>query len=404
MRFPVILSILLLLYNSSPSSAGSSGKKGSKDTSRPRGRPCKEYKPSGRHAASLKYCLQQASDVSEQGVTEAPKIDQRPEKNEKITVPSITPAESLAFQIAFNRPGVRRFKNSLANLQDRLFIPPVCRSSEWVQIASVLTIDITSWFDMQMNDYNAYKHFYTSSTEVRWFGHPNDSPHDVQARQFIVIWRENLVSETIRKAAALEGQIVCRWELVCRGACSVNNREEEDSSEDCPVDEKDETTGTKNQDALEENEDHSQNEQLTRYQRCQHAPGNKPVRLILEVSADDLSVAHIWQWGTHPDANPENLEWSRHLRNEVMSAMHLQGASANDVMKQIVVQYCYPVHPTRPAHTTVDFPSEYAPWRLPRKSQISNILSGSRLRARLHSDPFVAIGILAERNQDKIYL
>ena len=41
----------------------------------------------------------------------------------------------------------------------------------------------------QMNDYNAHKATFTDVVDIRWWGHPGDSPHDIRARQFVVKWR-----------------------------------------------------------------------------------------------------------------------------------------------------------------------------------------------------------------------
>ncbi|KIJ39353.1 hypothetical protein M422DRAFT_49692 [Sphaerobolus stellatus SS14] len=56
----------------------------------------------------------------------------------------------------------------------------------------------------------------------------------------------------------------------------------------------------------------------------------------VEVCADDLSLAHIWQRGSHEDAvNLEALNWSQVLRNEVQEAMRLCGARPMQIMKDI---------------------------------------------------------------------
>ena len=138
-----------------------------------------------------------------------------------------------------------------------------------------------------MNDYNSYKHLYTASTEICWFGHPNDSPHDVRARQFVVLWR-GVVSETIRRQAAAEGQVVARWELLCRGACSVDGGDDGTEGEDIG----DRIEGEVVQLNDEKNDDPKVNIRPTRHQRCQHGSGNKPVRLVVSKFHLTKSIYH----------------------------------------------------------------------------------------------------------------
>ena len=59
----------------------------------------------------------------------------------------------------------------------------------------------------------------------------------------------------------------------------------------------------------------------------------------IEVTSDDLSIAHIWQAGEHDDAeNTEHLHWSRYLRNEVSTSLRLIGAKPTKIMRSL---YCF---------------------------------------------------------------
>lgn len=60
----------------------------------------------------------------------------------------------------------------------------------------------------------------------------------------------------------------------------------------------------------------------------------------LEAYADDLTRVTIWQSGTHEDANPQNLLWSRRLRNLVSERLRLVGVKATTVMRGTCLTYC----------------------------------------------------------------
>ncbi|KIJ40861.1 hypothetical protein M422DRAFT_256022 [Sphaerobolus stellatus SS14] len=71
--------------------------------------------------------------------------------------------------------------------------------------------------------------------------------------------------------------------------------------------------------------------------------------------------------------------------------------------EDIVLNHTYPLQMERPPNTNVSWPQQYPLWRRYTKLQLKNMMKGVRKRGRLHDDPFIAIGILARRNRDKIY-
>ncbi|KIJ28037.1 hypothetical protein M422DRAFT_270726 [Sphaerobolus stellatus SS14] len=112
---------------------------------------------------------------------------------------------------------------------------------------------------------------------------------------------------------------------------------------------------------------------------------NEKIQLVLEIYANDFNIIHIYQRGYHPDASrTDKLLPSKQLRSEVMARMRLQAATVSAIMKDVVLNHTYPLQMECPPNTT-------------------NMMKGVRKRGRLHDDPFVAIGILARRNRDKIY-
>ncbi|KAF8504213.1 hypothetical protein JB92DRAFT_2833245 [Gautieria morchelliformis] len=95
-------------------------------------------------------------------------------------------------------------------------LAPVCKN-----VSHVLTAKLPDWFDAQCNDYNPYKAIISVSIDQLWFGHPNDTPVDVRARPFILLWNETSeLSLQGRETVILQRRVVVRFEYKCRGACA----------------------------------------------------------------------------------------------------------------------------------------------------------------------------------------
>ncbi|KIJ40033.1 hypothetical protein M422DRAFT_257101 [Sphaerobolus stellatus SS14] len=277
------------------------------------------------------------------------------------------------------------------------------------------------------------RHAFSALVDILWLGHPIDPPHDPCARQFLVMWKEpSELSEEAKDFAKKDNEVVCRWTLKCAGICgydipvahgpvrassffiyrltlpssSCNSRivlEEYTVVLSIPwID-----THTPITTEVSLNQDESVDPSTTEERSDIPQDGaycNESVQIVLEIYVSDFNVVHIYQQGYHPDASrTDKLLPSKRLRNEVMSRMRLQAATVSAIMKDVVLNHTYPLQMDRPLNTTVLWPQQYPVWRRFTKLQLENMMKGVRKRGRLHDDPFIAIGILARRNPNKIY-
>ncbi|KAF8517116.1 hypothetical protein JB92DRAFT_3113740 [Gautieria morchelliformis] len=253
----------------------------------------------------------------------------------------------------------------------------------WKDMGHVLTTKLPDWFDAQFNDYNPYRTITSVSVDKSWFGHPNDTPVDVRAQPFILFWNETSgLSLQGCEAAILQRRVVTRFEYKCRGACALAS----DTSD----------SATKS-----DQEDKGSNHLTQRKMRWKQCPGQ--VTLVLEAYADDLTRVTVWQSGTHEDANPTELLWSRRLRNLVSERLRLVGVKATMVMRELVNQYRTPLLTSRPTNAATDIGDNFPTFRRPTAKQIRQLLPAVVRRAHLDQDPFTAVTILKNRNPHKIY-
>ncbi|KAF8492478.1 hypothetical protein JB92DRAFT_3100331 [Gautieria morchelliformis] len=102
----------------------------------------------------------------------------------------------------------------------------------WKNVGHVLTTKLPDWFDAQCNDYNPYKAITSASTDQLRFGHPNDTPVDVRARPFILLWNETSgLSLQGRETAIFQRRVVVRFEYKCRGACAFSSDTSDSATE-----------------------------------------------------------------------------------------------------------------------------------------------------------------------------
>ncbi|KAF8532350.1 hypothetical protein JB92DRAFT_2824447 [Gautieria morchelliformis] len=151
----------------------------------------------------------------------------------------------------------------------------------------------------------------------------SDTPVDVHARPFVAQWSGNSDLSEFGCADAIANiKIVYRWNYECRGACCIqeDGSDWEHGEEDNVADERPEVPAVTPETLTMS--------KPTRWQSC--ATG---VKLIIEIHADDLTRANIWQYRTHADANPGYLVWSRRLRNIVSERFRLVGAKATNIMR-----------------------------------------------------------------------
>ncbi|KAF8139374.1 hypothetical protein K438DRAFT_1785737 [Mycena galopus ATCC 62051] len=77
----------------------------------------------------------------------------------------------------------------------------------WELVDIINTEDLPKWFHVQhyKNDYQPKGYYPSQITELHWFGHPGDSPHDVRARKFVVRWAKHVsVGSELRYEATKE--------------------------------------------------------------------------------------------------------------------------------------------------------------------------------------------------------
>ncbi|KIJ55981.1 hypothetical protein M422DRAFT_239158 [Sphaerobolus stellatus SS14] len=309
-------------------------------------------------------------------------------------IPALTQEQQDITRYALRRPGAQRALQAVAISLDSqigsLKLNKIHRPGPvWKRLGIVHTVDLPYWFDSQLNDYNVKRFTSTIVVDIRWFGHPGDSPNDIRARAFIVRWAERspLPLEN-RGRLEREGVPLLRWEYGCRGICVIPQRAKTEALEE-------EDEGV---DDMGEIDDKMQKK--SRW----NCPNQ--VYIVVEVCADDLSLAHIWQRGSHEDAvNLEVLNWSRVLRNEVQEAMRLCGARPMQIMKDLVTRFDFPTQQLmdRLNLPVIKITTPFPDWRRPTPQKIRNLLPASMRRLRLHVDPFQGVKILVTKNPEDIY-
>ncbi|KAF8573395.1 hypothetical protein K439DRAFT_1625113 [Ramaria rubella] len=368
---------------------------------RPRGRPPKKYTPRGRLAAKLRRSITElfshsSPEPPSEGEATAPNPPSRLEDGVRLLNPDESQFVNLASQ-HFGRP-LSAFASSYTEAP--LFLDTIRRNKpEWKNLGH-----IPHWFDAQVclsissccvcrlipfllsSTMISWKaHVHSDCVTVSFFGHPSDSPIDIRARQFIVRWTEpSPLSLPAREEAISRKRVVLRWEYRCRGICSVV---------DSPTDE-----GTQDDSSEDEAGSGNAPEVPAKQGRWDLCDGG------IEITAEDLTTATIWQFGKHPDAKPERgLHWSRRLRNLVSERLRLGGAKVSTIQKELVAQYNFPAQTSRHTNAPTHIPLELPEFRRPTARHLRSMFPAVRRRERLHKDPFEAVHLLHERNPEKIY-
>ncbi|KAF8589873.1 hypothetical protein K439DRAFT_1612438 [Ramaria rubella] len=270
---------------------------------RPQGHPPKKYTLRGRLAAKLRCSITELFSHS----------SPEPPSEGEATAPN----PHHVWKMHFGHP-LSAFASSYT--EALLFLDTIRRNKpEWKNLGCVNTVDIPHWFDAQHNDFNSWKaHVHSDCVTVSFFGHPGDSLVDIRARQFIVRWTEpSPLSLPAHEEAISQKRVVLRWEYRCRGICSVV---------DSPTDE-----GTQDDSSEDEAGSGNAPEVPAKRGRWDLCDGG------IEITAEDLTTATIWQFGKHPDAKPEQgVHWSCHLRHLVSERLWLGGAKVSMMFYEVV--------------------------------------------------------------------
>lgn len=200
---------------------------------------------------------------------------------------------------------------------------------------------------------------------MKAFGHPGDSPHDIRARKFVARWDKQASPESEVRADAIRNKRpVWRWIYVCAGVHDrVPPGEEVDSDDTASAAEShhsgsNRSTRTGSHDSGSEHSDNSGargGKYRSRWKKCGtgvqlHVRGHRTaLRPYLtgnkfEITADDLTVAKVWQLHEHQDASPSQyvyLMFCRLLRLQVMERFRRFGAKSSGVQRgEFILHNC----------------------------------------------------------------
>ncbi|KAF8576755.1 hypothetical protein K439DRAFT_1622608 [Ramaria rubella] len=329
---------------------------------RPQGHPPKKHTPHGRMAAKLHHTITQVfSCSSAEPPSEGEATAPSPPWEELGNGVRVLNSEESAFLTLdsqqFGRP-LSAFASSLTEAP--LFLDTIRQKKpHWKCLGRFNTVDLPHWFDVEHNDYNAWKaHTNSDCVALSSFGHPGNTPVDIRAQQFIVHWKEpNLLSLPACEEAILQKRVVVWWEYMCRGICSaVDSATDKDGSQD---DSSEAKAGSGKAMAAPA--------KWGRWDLCEGG---------IEITAEDLTTATIWQFSKHLYVKPEQgLHWSCRLCNLVSEWLHLGGAKVSTVQKELIAQYNFLTQTSRPTNAPTHIPTQFPEFQRPTVKQ---------LRSRIH--------------------
>ncbi|KIJ31029.1 hypothetical protein M422DRAFT_267344 [Sphaerobolus stellatus SS14] len=213
-----------------------------------------------------------------------------------------------------------------------------------------------------------HKLLQTESAEVIWFGHSGNSPNNFRACRFIVHWREkSLLPLSSRVKHAVRGKVVLRAEYYCRGICSLAGEDSStDSNSSCPsgvsqLSGKSSPHTTIILCSISEGGGADEQEKVSRWRKYQNR-----VKLVIEVRADNLGLAHIFQQHEHDEVkNVKELHWSQLLRNEVSASLRIIGAKPTQIMRELVTQFTHPICQKLFKKGSIEIPDQLPEFRRP---------------------------------------
>ncbi|KZT29402.1 hypothetical protein NEOLEDRAFT_1215062 [Neolentinus lepideus HHB14362 ss-1] len=358
---------------------------------RGRGRPPKRYIPRGR-AAALRRTLEHRVASLPSVSTTSLSVTLPPEDLDGGVLVPLDDLFALELATEDFDAVVERPTKIQSPFLDR--IDPVQRN--WTLIDQIPVWQCTQWFDAQFNDYNKNKDDHGTAVDIIWLDHPGDAPRDIRARRFTVEWSPNgeLLHPDLLEAARRDCRPVARWRYYCAGVHDILV----DDIDESDLDEGSSAPSDDRGGSVSPIDGHTR----SRWGKC-----SGRVILRFEVCANNLKMVNIWQQGNHTAALPEQgLQWSRYLRNRVLERLHWAGAKVSHVLLELVRQYCDPQSDSLQTRRTKDpLPCvyEFPAHRRPKERQVHQMMPAVRLRQRLHRNPFLAIHLLYQRNQDSMY-
>ncbi|KAJ7736566.1 hypothetical protein DFH07DRAFT_986080 [Mycena maculata] len=227
----------------------------------------------------------------------------------------------------------------------RLFLNTIPHEEKdgWKLVKKMFVDELAPWFDDILNDFNPYELLpdqklpsASCAVQIRWIGHPGDSPRDPRARRCFIRWNEPRPSKQATDAAIVGRRPVLRWDLRCAG---VHNLDFSSEAEETV-----EKKGAPLQAEKVITEDEGRDEDMEKPEDAGDTPGEdageleKPgrwkecstfVKLHVEVYPDDLSMVSVWQQHTHPDVALEDrvkgLKFSRLQRSSFIETLGWTG-------------------------------------------------------------------------------
>ncbi|KAH8109727.1 hypothetical protein DFH11DRAFT_1810540 [Phellopilus nigrolimitatus] len=273
-------------------------------------------------------------------------------------------------------------KNSGRNLRKVMRDP-----ADWELRGEIKTYELAAWFEHEKNDYNPKEYLKTNSVLLNWLESPGDRPKDYRAHVF----KASLIAHR---------SPIFRATMHCTGACCRDlqaEAEEEDKSRHRSMDEEngsdpeDETTGDNGEEARGE-EEGGDADSMDDFEGVQESTKKRKKRV--EITADKPDTAKIWQKGEHDEAQLEALVWSHRLRR--LAADHVQkfGGTPATVKKEFTKIL------TGDSEDGWKVPN----YRQPSDENINNLFAAFRRRRRMAKNSFVALGMLAAKNPDKVFM
>ncbi|KAJ7185884.1 hypothetical protein C8R46DRAFT_1207993 [Mycena filopes] len=293
----------------------------------------------------------------------------------------------------------------------RLFLNAVSHKATdgWKLIKTLPVEDLAPWFDDQNNDFNPYEMsppqdglLENRAVEVRWIGHPGDSPRDPRARQCIIRWNEPRPAPEVLARAIERQQPVVRWDLRCAGVHEFDfgDAGDEAEPEEAHLVENNTVRGGR---SAEDGSDSSASEagksgapaKIKRWHQC-----STLVKLHCEVLPDDITVVHIWQQHEHPDVAPadrkKGLCFSRMRRLIFLENLRLHGIKVSHLVRE--------TH--RMSAKLLGRRTPLPEWREPTAPQLQSLYVAVKHRQLLDRNPWRATHLLVHSkiNQEKVFL